>query len=97
MVAVRAIRLPGSYVPSRRPGSPARVAELADAEGLNPSGPEGPCGVEPRPGHRLTRATWSVAAASTGWVVLLKALCCWRLRHAGWMDCSVACSASVSP
>lgn len=33
---------------------PARVAELADAEGLNPSAPQGACGFEPRPGHPLT-------------------------------------------
>ena len=29
----------------------ARVAESADAEGLNPSGASAPCGFEPRPGH----------------------------------------------
>lgn len=27
------------------------MAELADAEGLNPSAPLGACGFEPRPGH----------------------------------------------
>ena len=32
-------------------GPPARVAESADAGGLNPPGPQGPCGFEPRPGH----------------------------------------------
>ena len=29
----------------------ARVAEQADAEGLNPSGRKRPCGFEPHPGH----------------------------------------------
>ena len=33
-----------------RPSSPG--GEMADAEGLNPSGPKGPYGFESRPGHR---------------------------------------------
>lgn len=32
----------------------ARVAKLADAGGLNPSGAQAPCGFDPRPGHVLT-------------------------------------------
>src|SRR5690606_38522331 len=35
---------------------PARVAQLADAEGLNPSGAPAPCGFDPRPGHRTGTA-----------------------------------------
>ncbi len=31
--------------------------EMADAEGLNPSGPRGSCGFDPRPGHGLTCST----------------------------------------
>ena len=34
----------------RLPRAPARVAELADAEGLNPSGASAPCGSDPTPG-----------------------------------------------
>ena len=33
----------------------ARVAKLADAEGLNPSEASASCGFEPRPGHPPTR------------------------------------------
>ena len=40
------------------------MAELADAEGLNPSGPQGPCGFESRPGHSLT--TRNVVATPFG-------------------------------
>ena len=41
------------------PSGWARVAKLVDAEGLNPSVPQGTCGFESRPGHisRLIRPT----------------------------------------
>src|SRR3954468_9172785 len=38
------------------PTAPGRVAKLADAEGLNPSGAPAPCGFDPRPGHRRGRS-----------------------------------------
>jgi hypothetical protein len=35
----------------RYPDTHVRVAELVDAEGLNPSGGKPPYGFKPRPGH----------------------------------------------
>lgn len=44
----------------------ARVAELADAEGLNPSAPPGACGFESRPGHDWRCQESSTVAETTG-------------------------------
>lgn len=56
-------RDPGPIVPSAfgtpSPGLPcceARVAELADAGGLNPPIPQGMCGFESHPGHRFGKS-----------------------------------------
>lgn len=45
--------------------APARVAQLVDAEGLNPSVPQGTCGFDSRPGHQCLQgfaALWTVVA-----------------------------------